>query len=321
MPLDEITAPYNVSNFITVLDVQSSTTMDKLVVIAPRTQKPQSIYTGPLTDIIAMVYDGADTVNSDMKVLQVARAPILGPSITPPILPVISTTEPAPDNDEDTEVRGRLHNMSVRLECLGTNTGLYPPGSAYIGTVPNIEAGYHSVKKGQSIKSVWADDSVQSGLLQSMPAARLVEHPTEVHASICENVSFKTWRDFRRHPIASSTTATSDGHLYASDDAGAMPILTSLEPILIYIPRCGAGSTRVDYRVVIGQEWCTRHAHNVLLRSTAKQHSATPSSVYQNAINAVKTHGPALAEFAGGAIMGAVRDYASRSEGAALVAL
>jgi hypothetical protein len=266
LPVDEITAPYTTTNFVTEMLFGSSTSMDQVIVICPRTLYSQQQYVGPLTDYIAMQYDANETISGIIPTLQTVRSPIVD-------APVLGTAI------NHLSVRARLHNMSVRLECLGTNTGLYPPGTAYIGKVPTIETGYFSAggTEALKIKTAWADDSISVGYLRSIPAASLVEKPALLHASVAETISYKSWRDFS----VPDTTM----------NLGSLPFSTALEPIVIYVPRAGAGDTVVNYRIAIAQQWCSRHPHNIMLRSTQKQHPATPPGVWNNAVGAVKNIG------------------------------
>ena len=270
LPLDEVTAPYTTTNFIGVMEFCSSTTIDQIIVVCPRLGNDQSHNSeGPMSDFIAMRYDAAGLLGPVMPVLDTLRSPILGePAIT--------------SSYQHSSVRARLHNLSVRLECMGTNTGLYPPGSVYIGTVPSIENGLRTTGAQESLtmRQAWAEDSIAVGYLRSIPAASLVSKPMVLHAAVAENVSYKTWRDFE---------VPTD-----SIDQGAMSFSTALEPIVIYVPRTGAGDTVVNYRVVVGQQWCSRHPHNIMLRSTQKQHDATSPDLWHSAIKAVKDVGAQL---------------------------
>lgn len=276
LPLDEVTAPYTTTNFIGVMEFGSSTTIDQIIVVCPRLANDQShVSEGPMSDFIAMRYDAAVTIGATMPVLDTLRSPIIGePAITQVY--------------QHSSVRARLHNLSVRVECLGTNTGLYPPGSVYIGTVPSIENGLRSTGAAESltIKQAWGEDSIAVGYLRSIPAASLVTKAMTLHAAVAENVSYKTWRDFE---VPTDTV-----------DQGALSFSTALEPIVIYVPRTGAGDTKVNYRVVVGQQWCSRHPQNIMLRSTQKQHDATSPDLWHSAIKAVKDVGAQLIHKGGG---------------------
>lgn len=285
LPVDELTAPYTTTNFVTVMEFGSSATMDQVIVVCPRTANSQEFYTGPLTDYIAMQYDAAETVDGSIPVLNTARCPVIDePTIT--------------ENWQHASVRGRLHNMSVRVACLGTNTGLYPPGSLYIGTVPMIETGDTSGghEKQLTIKRAWVDDSIAVGYIKPVAAAALQECPLTLHAAIAESVSYKSWRDFVVIDL--------------DKDPGSLQFSTALEPILIYVPRAGAGTTVVNYRLEIGQQWCTRHPHNIMLRATQKQHQATPPNMWHSAVAAVKNIGEHLAVKAGEVAMDALANRA-----------
>jgi len=278
MPLDELTAPYTTTNFINTMEFSSAVAMDQVVVVCPRKLFRQESYLGPMTDFIAMRYDASETVSVNTATLQTIRSPIIDQ-------PAQAAT------DTHLSVRARLHNMSVKLECLGTNTGLYPPGAVYIGTVPCIETGSNSTAAGESltIKTAWADDSIMVGYIKSVSAAHLIDKPVILHSAVAENTSYKAWDDM----VVPSTGAA----------LGSLPFSTSLEPIVIYIPRAGAGTTAVNYRITIGQQWCSRHPHNIMLRSTQKQHPASPPSEWHKALSSVKDIGEHLLQSAGNSAM------------------
>ena len=285
LPVDELAAPYTTTNLITVMEFGSSPSIDQVVVVCPRIGFDQEISPGQLTDFIAVRYDANETISGSIPTLAAARSPVVG---APPLGGMWQSLS----------VRARLHNLSVRLACLGTNTGLYPPGSVYLGTVPMIETGARSsgAHDSLSIKTAWADDSISVGYIKPIAAAALQECPATLHSAISENVSYKAWRDFFLPP----TTL----------DIGSMPFLTALEPIVLYIPRAGAGSTVVNYRLEIGQQWCTRHPHNIMLRATQKQHPATPPTEWHKAISAVKDIGAPLLNRAGTAAADALANRA-----------
>jgi len=281
LPLDEVTAPYACTNFVSTMEFSSAVAMDQVLVVCPRVSMVQEYYSGPLTDFIAMLYDASETIDGSIPTLQRLRTPVVGRPARPP----------SGEGNLFTSVRARLHNLSVKLECLGTNTGLYPPGSAYIGCVPTIETGLLSAgsEQGLTIKDAWATDSIEVGYLRSIPAASLVDRPVQLNAAVAENVSFKSWRDVVVSPQGS--------------DAGSLSFSTALEPIVIYVPRCGEGTTAVQYRVVIGQQWCSRHPHNVMMRATQKQHPASSPGVWHTAVSAIRDIGPKiLARAADGAL-------------------
>lgn len=284
LPLDEVTAPYAVTDFMGVMEFESSVTIDQVVVICPRVYN-QEVSTGPLTDYIAIRYDASETLTGPISSLETLRAPIID-------APAVK------DTWQYTSVRARLHNLSAKLECMGTNTGLYPPGSAWLGTVPCIEPGPTSVGASEvtlTLKQAWAEDSIAVGYLKSTSAAALVDKPAFVHAAIAENVSYKTWRDLSVPP--SSTVV------------GSMPFSTAMEPIVIYIPKCGAGTTVVNYRLTVAQQWCSRHPHNIMIRSTQKQHPATKPDLWNKVVSSVKNAGPQLAENAAHGLL----NYLTRS--------
>jgi hypothetical protein len=276
LPTDETTAPYTTTNFLSVIEFGSSPTMDKILVVGVRVLANAQTTVGPMCDTIAALYDANEDFIGSIPTLQTLRCPIIN---TPPMVA---------DAQVGTSVRVRLHNLSVRLQCLGTNTGLYPPGSAYVGAVPCLEIGSGSVIVGDEaakLKRAWAEDSINVGHIRSVSAAALVKAPVVVHAAVAESVEYRAWDDVS---IPS-----------ANRDIGSLGLHPGLEPILIYLPRTGAGDTVVNYRVEVGQQWCVRHPHDIIVRATQKQHTATPSTVWNSAIASVKDIGEHLLNRAG----------------------
>jgi len=270
MPVDEVTAPYTTTSFLGTMEFGSSHEMDQVIVVCPRSTGNQESHVGPLTDYIAMRYDASEPVDASIPVLEDLRSPVIN--------------EPArhATTHKHFSVRGRLHNLSVRLSCTGTNAGLVPPGSVYIGTVPMIETGSVSLPAAEAltIKRAWAEDSIAVGYIRPISAASLQQKPAVVHAAVAEHVAYKSWNDFIVPP---ATTAL-----------GSLSFRTTLEPIVLYIPKVGAEGTVVNYRLEVGQQWCTRHPFDIMMRSTQKQHKATEPSLWQSAISSVKDVGEHL---------------------------
>jgi len=300
LPFDETTAPYTVTNLVGIIEFESSHTHDKVLVIAPRMyntaestggnvlQGPH----GPMTDYIAFLYSADAAHTSSVSHLKSLRSAVIG-TPSPELTAQYYTT------------RGRLHNMSAKIECLGMNSGMLPPGAAYIGRVPTLETySFHSETSGAAdLLASWVEPAISTGLLQSVAAAALVSSPMTLHATIAETVAYKQWYDF-----AVPGTGTNVANL---------PISKALEPIIVYVPKCGASGAEVNYRVTVGQEWCTRHPHNVLLRATQKQHDATPPGVWHSAVSAAKRVGDSLLGRAGAI----AETYAMQAGHAALTAL
>lgn len=255
MPTDEHTAPYTTTNLTSVLEFGTSHDADKLLVVCARTSNrniPSLTPTGTdvMTDFIAMLYDASETIDGTIPTIDALRSP------------VISRPARHATNLTHFSVRGRLHNLSARLQCLGTDNGVFPPGSVYMGKVPMIETGAQSTGGAESltIKQAWADDSIAVGYIKPFTATELLKGH-QINSTVSEQVSYRTWRDFVVPP--------------ESENLGAMHMLTSLEPIVIYIPRAGASGTTVNYRLTVGEQWCTRHPHDVMLRATQRQHVPT----------------------------------------------
>jgi len=299
LPVDEMTAPYTTTNFTTVMEFGSSVSMDQVIVVCQRQLSEQEYHLGPMTDYVAMRYDAAETISGTIPTLDAVRCPIID-------------TPARQATNIYLSVRARLHNQSVRLSCVGTNTGLYPPGSVFIGTVPMIETGPLSTGSHESltIKKAWAEDSIAVGYIKPVSAAKLQECPLVLDSSVAESVSYKMWRDMVVP--------------YTDKDLGSMDFSTALEPIVLYIPRAGAGTTVVNYRLEIGQQWCSRHPHNIMLRSTQKQHPATPPNLWHAAVGAVKDVGEQVLSRAGGVAMDAlanrVRAFVAPAEAGAAAA-
>lgn len=289
MPLDEVTAPYNVSNLLTTLEFSSSETLDKIIVIAPRMIHRQETYLGPMTDYIAVVHDASSVIQKHIPLLNYARSQIAG------------TPQYPSSGIEYDSMRVRLHNLSASVECLGTSNALYPPGSLYVGTVPSMESGEFSegmtgtgsAASTKTLKERWAQNPISTGFLRSVTAASLMGQPVTVHSAINENVPYKSWMDLCNPSIVG--TASGSCH-----PPGAQWFYPGLEPIVIYLPKCGSIGSLVNYRVTIAQQWCTRHADNVLLRSKQEQHPPTAPSVWHHAVTAVKDVGQLVVERAGG---------------------
>jgi len=278
MPLDETTAPYTVSNLMGVMDFTTSTTLDYVIVVGLHVKNIQETWAHAMTDFIAMQYDAAQLTGSQSTINHLRSNVINAPTQTAGI--------------QYCSVRARLHNMSVRLTCLGNGAGLYPVGNVYIGAVPMIEGGQESSAAAGAVpmKTAWATDSIAVGLIKSFPAAKLVNHPVTVHSAVAENISYKTWRDFQVPE--------------ANFGIGNMPLLTSLEPIVLYVPRT---ASQVDYKIEVGEQWCTRHPNNIMMRATQRQHTATPQPLWQQAIASVKD--------VGSSILGQVGDAAASAAG------
>jgi len=291
LPVDETTAPYTVTNLVGVLEFESSHTQDQVLVIAPRQYNSPEAYLGPLTDYIAVLY-AADQVHSPtLAHTKFLRSAVIG-------------TPPVGADPQFFSTRARLHNLSARLECLGMNSGMLPPGAVYAGRVPSLETySYSAETDGHTLLSAWVEPAISTGFLQSVPAASLVSNPLILHATVSETVAYKQWYDFG---VPSTNIVV-----------GNLPMCKALEPIIIYVPKCGAAGAEVNYKVTIGQEWCTRHPNNVLLRATQKQHEATPPTVWHSAVSAAKRVGDSLLGRAGAI----AETYAMQAGHSALTAL
>lgn len=267
LPLDEVTAPYTVSSFTSLLEFTSSHTEDQIVLVCPFQYSYSGAPAAELTDTIAAIYNGSiHAGGATHAATQTCRSPILGN-------PVLTADE------QYSDVRARLHNLSVKVQCLGTSAGLYPPGSVYYGTVPALETGVgnsaHPSDTARTLQQAWVEDSIAVGYLKGVPAVSLVSNPAIVHATVCETINYKTW-----HQMIVPKTTT---------NVSSLAISLALEPIVISVPKCGAAGTAVNYRVMIGQQWCSRHPNNVLLRSTQKQHNATAPGVWHKSLAVAKS--------------------------------
>jgi hypothetical protein len=284
MPTDESTAPYTVSNFVDPLEFTSSPTMDKIVVIAPslayaQATSPQSMTPGsPITDVIAAEFDASTDPNiPNMQALSVLRSSVLGK-------PVLTASS------QFFATRARLHNLSISLECLGTNEGLIPAGSVYVGLVPLLPHGPISAAPGgvTTIKEAWAEHAISVGYLKSITAKALSARPCIVDAAVAESIDYKAWHEFVLTP--------QDFNLLPEHiQNNVTRFSNALEPIVLYIPRAGGSNTVVNYRVTVGQQWCTRHPDNVLLRATQRHRSPTTPSMWNEALKSIREP---LAEFA-----------------------
>lgn len=285
LPTDESTAAYAVTNFVTPFEFSSSSTMDKILVIAGRHNATSELYIKTnLTDTIGVLYNAA-SAQSSLFALATARSPILG-------IPALTTSP------QFTSIRGRIHNLSVRVECLGTDTGLFPPGSCYVGRVPSLDGGSTAGLSSKTLKETWAEDSISVGYLTSFSASSLMSRGCTIHSTVAENVSFKQWHDMA---VQGSTTET-----------GVLSISTALEPIVIYVPRAGSGDAVVNYRVNIAQQWCTRHPNNPTMRATQTVHEPSSAGVWNDVVSQLRS--------AGGAVLSDLAPSAVRSVGSRLIA-
>lgn len=300
LPFDETTAPYTVTNLVGIIEFASSDLHDKVLVIAPRVYNTAESHggqvlqgpVGPMTDYLAVLYDAGLSHTSAITHLKSLRSAVIG----------------TPSHEQTVQLfttRGRLHNLSAKIECLGMNNGMLPPGAAYVGRVPTLETySYHAETSGaQDLLASWVEPAISTGLLQSVPAASLLSNPLTMHSTVAETIAYKQWHDF-----VVPGTGTNIANL---------PLSKALEPILVYVPKCGASGAEVNYRITVGQEWCTRHPHNVLLRATQKQHDATPPGIWHSAVSAAKRVGDSLLGRAGAI----AETYAMQAGHAALTAL
>jgi len=271
LPTDESTSAYATTNFVTTYDFATSNDVDKIIVVAPRhysTLEGNSITN--LTDILALEYD-ASISHTALAILGSARSPILR---TPTIVTDMAYTA----------VRGRIHNLSAEVECLGTSIGLIPPGSIYVGNVPYIEGAANSGLGTKTLKETWAEDSIAVGYLKSFSSAGLVHHPVRVHANVAENVSYKQWKDFVV-PASAVNLAT-------------LRLSNALEPIVIYVPRVGQSGTIVNFRLNIGHQWCTRWPNDPAMRATQEVHKPTSPDLWNEATTFLRGVGTTFANAA-----------------------
>lgn len=300
MPTDEMTAPYSVTNFIDFMEFPTSPSANYVCVFAPRMMYWGEQFTGPMTDLIGVVYNGASTMASP-TVVHTMRSAV----VDQPPNPTGQDAQPIYFSN-----RLRLHNMSVKVECLGTNTGLVPPGNIWIGAVPYLEVGQHSdtaVSASQDLFHQIAMDAINVGYLRSVSAATLQDKAIICHSAVAEHNAYRRWYDIAVPPLG--------GSQYSD---GTAPLLTSLEPIVVVIPKVGTSSDNaVNYRLTVAQEWCSRTPHNTLLRATQRQHQPTPPSIFNQAIAHVQDIGRVIAERAGPAVVDAVASRAVSALGSA----
>lgn len=294
LPLDEHTSSYSVTNFQTPFEVVAKADKGQVVIIAPRAadmvlgknlksaawQPPGQVdgtasvgeslltYVPGLqyTDFLAAVYDDDMPYGYHTTPTQTVRGPVGGN------LPLSDQVTPA-------DIRLRLHNLSVSVTCLGTSTGLVPPGEIYMGTVPLIDppdtAGQVIIGGGviqSNLKYLEAlvDPAIAVQMLKPKPAAMLVNKEYLVHSAVTEQVAYKAW-----------------GRLCNMRNEDTPQIMcnymNSLEPIVLYIPKGGTAAASAIYKINIGQEWCSRHPMNPIMRATQKQYPATKPDTYHAA--------------------------------------
>lgn len=219
------------------------------------------------TDTILVEYDASNLI-TNLVSLSEARSPILG----------------TPAKGAATiysSVRGRLHNLSVQVECLGTSGGLVPSGSVYVGSVPTLEGSTTAGLGSATLKQAWAEDSIAVGYIRSHSAASLTQKSAVVHSNISENVAFKQWHDF-----IVPTSAT---------EVGGHRVLNGLEPIVVYVPKVANPS---HFRINVGHQWCTRHPNDPAMRATQQIHLPTATAVWNTASSMLRTAGSAFASAA-----------------------
>jgi len=290
MPCKGTTGAYAVTNLITPIEFETQWDVDQVIVVGQRFLWHTDKYLGPATDIIAYRYDAKVHMDAiDFLTEGEVRSPIVG----------------APDfaaTSVHTGVRARLHNMSARIQCLGTSGGLVPPGDIYMGCVPSLEVGTYSIAhdQHQTLKKAWVDSAIANYFITGSTAASLVK-PRTVTAPIAESVAHETWE-----PITLPNNASS------SSRAG-LSLNTGLEPILIYVPRTGTSAIDVKYRLTIACEWCSRHPDDIMMRATQKQHKATPTGLWEEAQAAVRSGLDFLAPAVSGALEGAAGAAAGRA--------
>jgi hypothetical protein len=251
-----------------VYEFESSPTVDKIILVGPRNYNTaEGLSLANVTDVIALEYDASIAINA-LVATGSARSPILS---TPEFGSAATYTS----------VRGRLHNLSAQIECLGTSTGLVPPGSVYIGTVPFIEGTSQYGPGTKSLKEAWAMDSIAVGYLKSHSAAGLVSKPVRVHSNIAETVAYKTWKDF----VVPPTTF----------NLATLRVCNSIEPIVLYIPKAGSATTTVQYRLSLGQQWCSRWPNDPAMRATQVIHPPTSNAVWSEATSFLRSVGGSFA--------------------------
>jgi len=271
LPTDESTSAYATTNFVTTFDFATSSTVDKIIVVAPRHYNTiEGLGLTNLTDIIGLEYD-ASLTHSTLVSSGTIRSPILS---TPPIASTVTYTS----------VRGRMHNLSAEVECLGTSIGLIPPGSIFMGSVPYIEGTANSGLGTRTLKQTWAEDSIAVGYLKSHSSAGLVHNPVRVHANVAENVGYKQWKDF---VIPASTV-----------EPATLRFSNALEPIVIYIPRVGESNTIVNFRLNVGHQWCSRWPNDPPMRATQEAHKPTSPDLWNEATSFMREVGTTFANAA-----------------------
>lgn len=304
MPTDDVTAPYLVTNFISVLEFSSRTDKDAVVVVGPRGVSRGGSLTA-VSDILGVVYNGAShthavpknadgfngvTVyldgNTGTDGVDYIRSPVLG--------------APLPSNQSGTDTRGRLHNLTIKVECLGASNSMIPTGGIYIGAVPMLEGpniasgttgGVNTVDPPGSallatIKQRWVEPNITTGYIKSVRAADLMYHPVCLSAAVNEHVEFRKWSDIVL--------------IGSSQEPASLSFAAGLEDLVVYVPRTGDVHSRVFYRVSVGHQWCTRHPADPILRAAQRQYAPSSPAAFQSALKGVKNIGEVIAKKAPG---------------------
>jgi len=264
LPLSDCVAPYLLTNLSTQFEIEAGASVGKVIIVCPWNyafNSGASAYgskTGYLTDTIAKSF----AEDADFK----------GPGThhTSHLIPGAV--------DGETSLRGRLHNLSVKISCTGTSSGMAPSNGIYMGAVPALDwmtstsiTGEHS---DFTIFSKCVEPAMAPGYITFTSAIDLSRRPRTVHSTPQEAIAYREFSEFFK-PLASQ-------HVYEHP-------AYSFEPILIYIPHTTATSATV-YHVTVGQQWCTRHPANPLLRSAQVQHAPSPHGSLDRAILSVKSN-------------------------------
>jgi hypothetical protein len=288
LPCDEQTAPYRVTNLRNVVEISSEANKDKVMVVCPRVLGELEFLTnsgyriaansGPLCDAIAYVYDCSQKIHNTTGYLDEVRSAFAGLVASDPNEPISLT------------LRARCHNMSTHVKCLGCDNGLVPAGQVWMGAVPMLEGGNTAeaplaggvgsgtgvgtdLNNAETILKRWCELNRDSGYLKSFTAGELFSGPGhKIHSVVAENVAYRKWNDV---VVPTNTTPAAYMHFHAG-----------LEPIVIFIPRCGNALNTMRYQITIGMQWATRHT-DIMLRAGQIDHRPPAAAAWNAAIQAV----------------------------------
>jgi len=283
LPLPERTAPYITTSLVESLEV-STASYGQVVIVAQRSGYDPEFNLGPVTDYIAIVYNAADTVDKAdsalLTPLKVARHKL-------------ADGLPRGYNSTYFSLKHRLHNLSARIECLGTTGAGMPPGDTFVGRVTMAETGSTSsaFRNASTYYDAFVDKARSVGVLRSITNASLQRRPLTMHAIVAEPERYKEWSDLYIPP--------------ASAGINALDTWPGLTPLIWYIPP-QIGDSVVSFRMNIAMQFCSRHPDVLVARANHRQQEPSTHSAWNAAVSSVEDIGEAIGAYDVGRVVAAV---------------